>query len=136
MNNQIIELMRDKAIKAMRNAYNPYSNFFVGACILADDDNYYVGCNIENVSYRMTICAEQCAVGNMLANGAKRIKEMVIVADSEKIIAPCGACRQVISEFTDATTKVHMFNKDGAIKTRTMAELLPEAFDTEFLEQY
>jgi len=130
-----IKQMCDKAQQTMANAYNPYSNFFVGACLLADDGNYYVGCNVENVSYSLTICAENNAIGNMIAAGGKKIKSMVIVADCEKIISPCGACRQVIAELANPDTKIYMFNKNNDYKVRTIAELLPDTFDTGFLTE-
>ncbi|MGD9108840.1 MAG: cytidine deaminase [Gammaproteobacteria bacterium] len=126
--------MRAEALKAMKNAYAAYSNFYVGACVLGDDGNYYTGCNVENVSYGLTICAERNAIGTMIASGAKKIKAMVIVANCDKIIAPCGGCRQVIGELADPNTKIYMFNRTGDCKIRTIAELLPDSFDTEFLE--
>jgi cytidine deaminase len=125
-----IKEMVSKARAAMANAYNPYSHFAVGACILADDDNLYVGCNAENASYRLTICAEQAAVGNMISAGGKQIIEVVIVTDSEKQISPCGACRQQLLEFAKPNTKIHMFNKQDQQRTMTMQELLPASFDT------
>ncbi len=94
MSDRIVQEMLQKAKAAMKHAYNPYSNFFVGACILADDGKLYAGCNVENVSYSLTLCAEASALGAMVSAGAKRIKKMVVVAESDKIIVPCGACRQ------------------------------------------
>jgi len=132
MNNNIHQ-MRTKALEAMKNAYVPYSNFRVGACILGDDDNYYPGCNVENVCYGLTICAERNAISTMVATGGKKIKTIVIVADCDKIIAPCGSCRQVMCELANPDTKVYLFNRAGDCKITTVIELLPNAFDTEFL---
>jgi cytidine deaminase len=129
----ITQTMFNKAIQTMAKAHVPYSNFHVGACLLADDGKYYTGCNIENVSYRVTVCAEQCAISNMIAHGGKHIKEMVIVAEGEKIISPCGACRQMILEFAEPATKIYMFNENSQMRAATIAELLPGAFDKEFL---
>lgn len=126
--------MRAEALKAMKNAYAAYSNFHVGACVLGNDDNYYTGCNVENVSYGLTICAECNAIGAMIAAGAKKIKAMVIVANCTKFIPPCGGCRQVISEFSDPNMQVYMFNRAGDCQIKTIAELLPNSFDVEYLE--
>jgi cytidine deaminase len=128
------EKMLELARQTMENAYNPYSKFSVGACVLGDDGNYYAGCNIENVSYRVTMCAEQVAIGQMIAAGAKKIKEMVIVTGSDMIISPCGACRQVILEFADPNTQIHMYNNTDKSNTMTVADLIPAAFDSEFLD--
>jgi len=132
--NDNIHQMHTKALKAMKNAYAPYSNFYVGACILGDNDNYYAGCNVENISYSLTICAERNAIGNMVTNNVKKIKAIVIVANCDKIVAPCGACRQTMGELADPNMKVYMFNRMGDCKIRTIAELLPDAFDTEILD--
>jgi cytidine deaminase len=133
MNNNI-QQMRAKALEAMKNAYVPYSNFRVGACVLGNDGNYYAGCNVENVCYGSTICAERNTISTMIAAGSRKIKAMVIVANCNKIIAPCGGCRQVIGELADPSMKIYMFNRMGDCKIRTIAELLPDAFDTEFLD--
>jgi len=130
----MIQAMLEKATMAMRNAYNPYSNFFVGCCIHAKNGKLYAGCNIENVSYSLTLCAEAAALSAMVTDGAREIDEVVIVADCDKIIAPCGACRQRFREFTQADVKFHLFNNQGESKVMTMAELLPFSFDAEHLE--
>lgn len=132
--NDNIHQMYNAALETMKNAYTPYSNFRVGACVLGDDGHYYAGCNVENVSYGLTICAERNAISTMIAAGGKKIKSMVIVANCDKIITPCGACRQVMGELADSDTKVYMFNRAGDCKIRTVAKLLPDAFDNEILE--
>ena len=132
--NDNVHQMHNAALETMKNAYTPYSNFRVGACVLGNDGNHYAGCNVENVSYGLTICAERNAISTMIAAGDKKIKAMVIVANCDKIIAPCGACRQVMGELADPDTKVYMFNRAGDCKIRTVAELLPDAFDNEILE--
>jgi cytidine deaminase len=129
-----LEKMRDEAKKIMKNAYNPYSKFFVGACILADDGNLYTGCNVENAAYGLTVCAEVSAICNMITNGAKRIISLAVIADSDNIVVPCGACRQAIREFADPQTEIHMFNNHNESNTMTLGELLPNAFGPEFLE--
>lgn len=129
-----IHQMHAEALKAMKNAYAPYSNFYVGSCALGDDDNCYVGCNVENVSYGLTICAERNAINTMIASGGKKIKAIVIIANCDKIIVPCGACRQVMSELADPDMKIYMFNRAGDCKISTIAELLPYSFNTEILD--
>ena len=129
-----LEEMLDHAKCAMQNAYNPYSHFFVGACILADDGHLYSGCNVENASYSLTLCAEVSAITAMITAGAKRIVEMLVVSSSDKIVVPCGACRQRIREFSDLSTKIHMCNHFGQHEVMTIDELLPKSFGPEFLE--
>lgn len=126
--NDNVQEMRTRALEAMMNAYNPYSNFHVGACVLGDDNNYYAGCNVENASYGLTMCAERNAIGSLIANGGKKIKSMVIVANCDQMIAPCGACRQVIDELADQDTKIYMFNRAGDCQISTIGELLPSRF--------
>lgn len=135
MSKNIVQQMLEKAKAAMQNAYCPYSHFYVGAAILADDGNIYAGCNIENASYRVTQCAESSAVGNMVSHGAKRIKKIVVVADSTLIPSPCGACRQQLREFSDKSVEVHMFNNKGDHDVMTMDELLVKSFGPEFLKE-
>ncbi|MBE6444821.1 MAG: cytidine deaminase [Alphaproteobacteria bacterium] len=126
MNNK--QKLFDLAIKAAKNAYSPYSNFAVGAAILADDNNFYFGCNVENISYPVGTCAESGAIASMIANGAKQIKEILIFANSKTLIVPCGACRQRIAEFSTPQTLVHLADTEGVQKTYTIDELLPLSF--------
>ncbi len=135
MSDDIVQQMLAKAREAMRNAYCPYSHFYVGACVLGDDGNLYAGCNIENASYRVTQCAESSAVGGMVSHGAKRIKKVVVVADSELIPSPCGACRQQLRELCSADVEVHMFNNKGDHDVMTIDELLVKSFGPEFLKE-
>lgn len=101
-----------KAQEASKNAYAPYSNFLVGACVLTKSGNTYVGCNMENASYGMTICAERNALANAIANGENDIEAIAIYSPNMKNCLPCGACRQVIFEF----------QKDDEIKIITESE--------------
>ena len=126
MNNQL-ELLR-LAKTAAQRAYAPYSNFHVGAAVLSDSGNVYQGCNVENVSYPVGTCAEESAIAAMVCAGDTKIAEILIYADSEELITPCGACRQRISEFAGSKTKVHLANSSGIQKTLTANVLLPDAF--------
>lgn len=117
-----------KAKAVMKNAYAPYSKFRVGSAIKTDNGNYYSGCNVENAAYGLTCCAEHNAIGQMIAKGERRIKEIYIVSDSDIICTPCGGCRQIIREFSDATTKIYMSSCNDDFKTMTIDELLPQSF--------
>ena len=121
--------MMDKAIEVSQNAYCPYSKFAVGACILTNTGNIYTGCNYENGSFGMTICAERNAIGTAIANGEKKIKAVAIYSPNKDNCTPCGACREVIHEFSENDEEVDIILKDGDnIKVFNLAYLLPESF--------
>ncbi|NET58806.1 MAG: cytidine deaminase [Symploca sp. SIO2E6] len=131
ISNQEFALLKDKAQQALTKAYAPYSKFRVGAAILTDAGNIFTGCNIENSSYGLTICAERAAVACAIAHegGDKmKLRAIVIVTDPERPCSPCGACRQVLSEF-GWEAMVFFQGKDRKITKLTVAELLPEAFE-------
>lgn len=117
------------AFKAMENAYAPYSNYHVGACLLCKDGTTFLGCNIENASFGVTNCAERSALFAAISNGYKKgdFETVAIVSDGERIAAPCGICRQAFSEFVDSNFIFHLSNgkEETAI---TMDELLPMRF--------
>ena len=120
------ELMK-KAIDASENAYAPYSKFKVGACVLAESGAIYTGCNFENASYGLSICAERNAIGTAIANGEKKIKAIAIYSPNMQNCTPCGACRQVIDEFkTDETVVVTL--SDDKLVCKSIEELLPGSF--------
>lgn len=122
------ELMK-MAIEARQNAYAPYSHFAVGAALLAESGKVYTGCNIENVSYGLTCCAERNAIFAAVCAGERRFKMLAVAADSPEPVAPCGACRQVIAEF--GIPLVVMGNLKAETKTMTAEELLPYGFRQE-----
>ena len=123
--------MEDQLLEAARNArraaYAPYSRFPVGAAVLANG-RIIAGCNVENASYGLTNCAERTAVFKAVSEGLRRIEAIAVVADTEVPISPCGACRQVISEFCPSDTPVYAANLAGVRKTWTVGALLPAAF--------
>lgn len=122
------------AKEVLQYAYQPYSHFSVGACIRTSDGHYFTGCNVENASYGLTTCAEAAAIAMMVAAGKRHISEILVVADSDRICAPCGACRQRIREFSLPSTRIHFCNIEGDSKTLNIAELLPEAFGPDNLQ--
>ena len=119
---------------AREKAYVPYSKFQVGAALLDGNGNVYHGCNIENAGYSMTNCAERTAFFKAISEGVRDFKAIAIVADTPGPCSPCGACRQVMSEFCSPTMPVYLTNLNGDVQETTVGELLPGAFTTEDLE--
>lgn len=127
--NTIMTQMISEACKALPNAYAPYSKFTVAACICTDRDNLYTGVNVENSSYSLTSCAEASAICNMVLAGEQRIKSIVVLAGTNLLCSPCGACRQRIHEFSAPDTMIHLCNNHTVFQSITISELLPLAFD-------
>jgi cytidine deaminase len=123
---QINSLIR-AAVAARKNAHAPYSKFHVGAAVLMAGGRVYTGCNVENASYGATICAERVAITKAISEGEKQITAIAIVAEKNAVVAPCGMCRQVISEFC-SDAHVILANTKGAYRVVPFASLLPEAF--------
>jgi cytidine deaminase len=118
------------AARAARNAYAPYSHFHVGAAIISEDGRVFSGCNIENASYGLTICAERNAIAAAISAGVRRISAIAIVADGTTPAFPCGACRQVLAEFAPDDTPVHIgvLKRQAPPHTTRLGDLLPNAF--------
>lgn len=126
------ELFR-AALQARQNAYAPYSKFAVGAAVRTIDGKIFTGCNVENASYGMSMCAERNAIFAAVGQGYTDITDLCVTADTEKPVAPCGACRQVIAEFKIPV--VWLTNCAGQCKKMTGEELLPYVFqDKDFLK--
>ncbi len=125
------EKLLEKAIKAMKCSYSPYSKFSVGAAVLTAKGNVYTGFNIENSSYSATVCAERTAIFSALLNGEKEFLKLAVVgSDSEnlkKFCYPCGICRQVLREFCSDSLEI-IFSNGKEIKQTTLGELLPLSF--------
>lgn len=122
-----VEKLIKAAGAARSRAYAPYSCFQVGAAILTAEGRYYTGCNIENVSYGLSCCAERVALFKAVSNGERNFEALAVTAGTEEYCAPCGACRQVLAEFNPGL-KVYMANGRGEYRLLTVAELLPAAF--------
>ncbi|TAG10918.1 MAG: cytidine deaminase [Verrucomicrobia bacterium] len=120
----IWETLLEHAWAARENAYAPYSNFRVGAALLAADGSIFSGCNVENISYSLTQCAERVAIGSAVAAGKMEFLAIAVVADTQVPISPCGACRQVMAEF--GVPVVMMANRAQRLEM-SLEELLPRA---------
>ncbi|MCM3602761.1 cytidine deaminase [Robertmurraya korlensis] len=125
--------MFEEAKKAREKAYAPYSKFKVGAALRTKDGKLYHGCNIENAAYSMCNCAERTALFSAYANGDREYDLLVVVADTNRPVPPCGACRQVISELCHPDMTVILTNLKGDVEELTVKELLPGAFSPEDL---
>lgn len=127
--------MADRLIEAARaaqeHAYCPYSHYRVGAALEAEDGAVFLGCNVENASYGLTICAERAAVFAAVSGGARRFRRIVVASDSEPPAPPCGACRQVLAEF-GSELQVESVGPTQS-KLWRMGDLLPDAFTGELL---
>ena len=119
---------------ARENAYVPYSKFKVGAALLSKEGKVYHGCNIENAGYSMTNCAERTAFFKAVSEGVRDFAAIAIVADTPGPCSPCGACRQVMSEFCSPDMPVYLTNLKGDVQQTTVGELLPGAFTPEDME--
>lgn len=121
----------DAARAAQSRAYAPYSRFRVGAALEAEDGSVFVGCNVENASYGLTLCAERAAVSAAIGGGARRFRRAVVVSDSDPPAAPCGACRQVLAEF-GGDLVVEAVGSARSMRW-VLRDLLPAAFAKEQL---
>ena len=132
MEQVMIEKLIDTAIEQLKFSYTPYSNFKVGAALLAKNGEIFTGCNIENASYGLTNCAERSAVFAAYSLGYRKedIEMIAIVSDGEKLAAPCGACRQVLVELLDEDTPIILSNHKEE-KVTNIKELLPMSFTSE-----
>ena len=121
------------AKQARENASAPFSNFRVGAALESVDGEIFTGSNIENASYGLTMCAERVAIFKAISEGKKEFSNLAVVADTENLTPPCGACRQIIWEFC-GDIPITLSNLQGETEILQMSELLPRAFDVKFLK--
>lgn len=122
------QTLLDLAVKAMQNAYAPYSKFHVGAAICTSNGKIYSGCNVENAAYPLGCCAESSAISAMIRDGEQEISEIVVVGKGDALVTPCGGCRQKIREFSCEETKIYVCSPEGLKKTYTLEQLLPDSF--------
>lgn len=123
------------ALGAKKFAHAPYSKFKVGSALLTEDGEVFTGCNIENSSYSLTICAERVAVFKAYSVGKKKFKSIAIVSDSKNFISPCGACRQVLMDLAGGELEVILTNSKGEKKVFKLKELLPFPFGSKDLKR-
>ena len=122
-----------EAAKAARErAHAPFSKFKVGAALVDEHGTIYTGCNIENASYGLTLCAERVAIFKAISEGAGKLMRIVVVADTPIPTPPCGACRQIIWEFM-GDTDLTMLNLAGQEETLKLSTIFPRAFDASYL---
>ena len=121
-----------RALEACKQSYSPYSDFCVGAALLAKDGRIFCGCNIENATYTPTICAERVALFTAVYNGAKAFEAIAVVGgpkgDCQQLCPPCGVCRQALREFCDDDFEVILGQENLQYKTYKLSELLPLSF--------
>lgn len=127
-------VLRERALGAMERAYAPYSNFRVGAALLATDGSIAEGCNVENASYPAGMCAERAAVAAAVSRGSRTFEAIVIATDAEEPTPPCGICRQVLEEFSPHMLVVS-WTRSGREARWTLEELLPKAFTPRSLQR-
>jgi len=138
MEDFIRELLIKEAIMARKNSYCPYSGYAVGACVQTADGRNFSGCNMENASYGLTICAERIAIGKAISEGAERIVAIAIAggkkdADVLDEAFPCGACRQVLREFGSDDMQIIVAKSETEYRIFTLGELYPESFGPDHL---
>jgi len=121
-----VAILIKKAREAQQNAYAPYSHFSVGAAVLTEDTRIYTGCNVENASYGLTMCAERNAIYNAVVGGCRVFRALALVGTDLDWITPCGACRQVMEEFH--IPEIILTKSNDTYKIVSLRELLPHAF--------
>jgi cytidine deaminase len=122
----------EAAIESRQRAHAPYSKFLVGAAIEDSDGRIHTGCNVENSTYGLTICAERLAVFKAMSEGVRKFRRVAVAADTEILTPPCGACRQILWEFC-GDIEITLVNLAGKSETLRLKDLLPRAFDDSFL---
>ena len=121
------------AIAAREHAYAPFSTFRVGAAVETEDGRTFTGCNIENATYGLTMCAERVAVFKAVSEGARKFRRIVVAADTNELTPPCGACRQILWEFL-GDVELTLVNLHGKSETMRLKDLFPRPFDASFIK--
>jgi cytidine deaminase len=127
-----VRLLVKIALTVRERAHAPFSKFKVGAAIEDENGRVFTGCNIENATFGLTICAERVAVFKAISEGAGKIRRVVVVADTELLTPPCGACRQILWEFC-GDAELTLANLAGKQETMSLKEIFPRPFDASFL---
>jgi cytidine deaminase len=124
--------LRDAALEVRLNAFAPFSHFQVGAALEDTGGRIHTGCNVENATYGLTVCAERVAVFKAISEGVRKFRRIAIAADTDTLTPPCGACRQILWEFC-GDIEITLVNPRGKTETLRLGELFPRAFDASFL---
>lgn len=127
MKKEILNKLIKEAIKISKKGYAPYSKFLVGASVLTKEGKIFTGCNVENSSYGLTICAEKVAIFKAVSSGYLKFKAIAVHCNTPSFTFPCGACLQVIGEFSQ-DIEIIAINREGKYKIKNLKELLPEGF--------
>lgn len=127
-----MDALVEAALQARGNAHAPFSRFRVGAALEDAEGRVFTGCNVENATYGLTVCAERVAVFKAISEGARKFRRIAVVADTESPTPPCGACRQILWEFC-GDIEVVLANPRGAGETLRLGDLLPRPFDASYL---
>jgi cytidine deaminase len=127
-----VDALLTAALKARENAFAPFSHFQVGAAVEDDHGVIHTGCNVENATYGLTICAERVAIFKAISEGARKFRRVAIAADTEQLTPPCGACRQILWEFC-GDVAVALVNPRGKTESFRLKELFPRGFDASYL---
>ncbi|HVY91626.1 MAG TPA: cytidine deaminase [Bryobacteraceae bacterium] len=122
----------EAATRARENAHAPFSKFRVGAAVEDADGRIFTGCNVENATYGLTVCAERVAIFKAISEGARKFRRVAVVADTENLTPPCGACRQILWEFC-GDVEIVLGNLAGKTEVLRLGALFPRAFDGSFL---
>ena len=120
------------ALAARENAFAPYSKFRVGAAIEDSEGRIHTGCNVENATYGLTVCAERVAVFKAISEGVRKFRRVAIAADTDALTPPCGACRQILWEFC-GDIEIVLVNLRGQTETYRLKDLFPKPFDVSYL---
>jgi cytidine deaminase len=128
----LLDVLLAAAIAARENAFAPYSEFRVGAAIEDLGGRIHTGCNVENATYGLTVCAERVAVFKAISEGVRKFRRVAIAADSDSLTPPCGACRQILWEFC-GDVEIVLVNLRGQTETYRLKDLFPKPFDVSYL---
>lgn len=127
-----MDALLQAALTVRENAYAPFSNFKVGAAVEDTDGRIHTGCNVENATYGLTLCAERVAIFKAISEGVRKFRRVAVAADTAKLTPPCGACRQILWEFC-GDVEITLVNLQGKTAVWKLKELFPEPFDVQFL---
>ena len=127
-----MEALLEAALAAREHAFAPFSKFRVGAAIEDADGRIHTGCNVENATYGLTVCAERVAVFKAISEGVRKFRRVAVAADTDDLTPPCGACRQILWEFC-GDVEIVLVNPQGKTESYRLSELFPKAFDASFL---